>query len=180
MSEKLIQESNQPANGKYTTNGTPHDFSSLTPFIAVSDASSALNFYQEVFGAQLIDSTIVDGEVVHAELQFSNGRLQVGAAQPQYHVTAPDPSADDVHYSLGLYCPNVDEVVELAVSRGAVLREPLTSFVTGDRFASIRDPFGVRWSVMTRVEDLSAEESAARVREWAQSMSAADATESNS
>jgi PhnB protein len=47
------------------------------------------------------------------------------------------------------------------------VREAATDFVSGDRYASIRDPFGVRWSVMTRVEDLSEAESAARVREWA-------------
>ena len=39
--------------------------------------------------------------------------------------------------------------------------------MSGDRFASIRDPFGVRWSIMTRVEDLSEQESAARVATWA-------------
>ncbi len=50
------------------------------------------------------------------------------------------------------------------------MREPLTDFVSGDRFASIRDPFGVRWSVMTRTQDLSEEESARRVREWAASL----------
>jgi PhnB protein len=43
----------------------------------------------------------------------------------------------------------------------------LTTWVSGDRYASIRDPFGVRWTVMTRVEDLSAEESERRVAEWA-------------
>ena len=42
-------------------------------------------------------------------------------------------------------------------------------FVSGDRFASIRDPYGVRWSIMTRVEDLSEEQSAARVAQWAAS-----------
>ena len=47
-----------------------------------------------------------------------------------------------------------------AEAAGAVIRESLSTFVTGDRHASIRDPFGVRWSVMTRVEDLSEEESA--------------------
>ena len=47
------------------------------------------------------------------------------------------------------------------------MREPLTTFVSGDRFASIRDPFGIRWSVMTRVEDLSEDESARRVAQWA-------------
>jgi PhnB protein len=54
----------------------------------------------------------------------------------------------------------------VAVSLGATLREPAMTFVTGDRFASILDPFGVRWSVMTRVIDLSPEESKRRVQEW--------------
>ena len=60
-------------------------------------------------------------------------------------------------------------VVERAVAAGATVREAPADFVSGDRFASIRDPFGVRWSVMTRIEDLSEEESAARVAEWAKS-----------
>ena len=29
------------------------------------------------------------------------------------------------------------------------------------------DPFGVRWTILTRVEDLGEEESARRVNEWA-------------
>ena len=55
--------------------------------------------------------------------------------------------------------PNVDEVVSSALAAGARLREDVTTFVSGDRFASIIDPFGVRWAIMTRVEDLSPEES---------------------
>ncbi|PXW34011.1 UNVERIFIED_CONTAM: hypothetical protein DES50_102636 [Williamsia faeni] len=35
------------------------------------------------------------------------------------------------------------------------MREAPQTFVSGDRFASIRDPYGIRWSVMNRVEDLS-------------------------
>ena len=50
---------------------------------------------------------------------------------------------------------------------GATVREPVADFVSGDRFGSIRDPHGIRWAIMTRVEDLSDAESAARVREWA-------------
>lgn len=59
-----------------------------------------------------------------------------------------------------------------AVDAGAGVREAPSTFVSGDRFASIRDPFGVRWSVMTRVEDLSEEESARRVATWAASFAA--------
>lgn len=45
------------------------------------------------------------------------------------------------------------------------------TFVSGDRFASVVDPFGVRWTLMTRVEDLSPVESARRVEEWARAQS---------
>ena len=87
---------------------------------------------------------------------------------PDFHLVAP-PAGDDDCYSLGLYVPDVDDVVARAVDAGATVREPATDFVSGDRFASIRDPYGVRWSIMTRVEDLSEEQSAARVAQWAAS-----------
>jgi hypothetical protein len=85
--------------------------------------------------------------------------------QPFQGLVAGDP-AQGVTYSLALYVPNVDEVTATARAQGATIREPATTFVSGDRFASIFDPFGVRWSIMTRVEDLSPEESARRVAAW--------------
>ncbi|WP_084352400.1 VOC family protein [Millisia brevis] len=152
--------------GAHTTNGIPHGLSSLTPFLAVPGAAAAIEFYRDIFGARVVDVTEMGGIVVHAELDFGNGRLQLGEPNPEYHLV-PAPDGDDDCYSLGLYCPNVDAVVERAVAAGAVVREPVMTFVSGDRFASIRDPFGVRWSVMTRVEDLSEAESARRIAEWA-------------
>lgn len=106
------------------------------------------------------------GVVVHAELDFGQGRLQLGEPSPDYHLVPAQAGEDDC-YSISLYCPDVDGLVARAVAAGATVREPATNFVSGDRFASIRDPFGVRWSVLTRVEDISDEESAARVADWA-------------
>lgn len=154
------------AHGVHTTNGRPNGFSSLTPFLAIPNAKDAIAFYVEVFGAAVTNLTEMGGIVVHAELDFGSGRLQLGEPNPEYHLVAP-PAGDDDCYSIGLYCPNVDDVVQRAVDAGSTVREPLMEFVSGDRFASIRDPFGVRWSIMTRVEDLSDEESNARVAEWA-------------
>jgi hypothetical protein len=48
------------------------------------------------------------------------------------------------------------------------VREPIQTFVTGDRFASIVDPFGQRWAVMTRVEDVTPEERDRRLAAWAE------------
>ena len=153
------------ADGTHTTNGTPHGFSSITPFIVVADPASAARFYHVVLSAELLAVSEADGEVIHVELALPNGHLQLGSAGPSFHLV-PAPVGDDVCYSFGFYCPDVDTVLAVALENGATLREPLTTFVSGDRYANIRDPFGVRWSLMTRVEDLSSAESAGRVKAW--------------
>lgn len=162
------------ANGAHTTNGRPNSATSLTPFLAIPDAKRAIDFYRDVFGARVIDVTEFDGIVAHADLDFGLGLLQLGEPNPEYHLVRA-PEGDDDCYSMGLYVPDVDAVVEKAVTAGATVREAPAPFVSGDRFASIRDPFGVRWSVMTRVEDISDEESSRRVAEWAASFTAAPA-----
>jgi len=156
------------ATGEHTTEGRPNSATSLTPFLAIRGAREALDFYRDVFGARVTDVTEFDGLVVHAGLDFGLGLLQIGEPSPQYGLV-PAPEGDDDCYSLGIYVSDVDAVTARAVTAGAVVREEPSTFVSGDRFASIRDPFGVRWSVMTRVEDLSEEQSAARVTEWAAS-----------
>ncbi|MEU4771012.1 VOC family protein [Micromonospora sp. NPDC023644] len=154
-------------DGEHTTNGTPHGATSLTPFLAIPDARGAIDFYRDIFGARVVDVTEMGGVVAHAVLDFGHGLLQLGEPMPDYGLVAA-PEGDQDCYSMGLYCPDVDAVVARAQAAGAVVREAPSTFVSGDRFASIRDPFGVRWSVMTRVEDLSEEESARRVAEWAE------------
>lgn len=157
--------------GTHTTEGRPNNATSLTPFLAIRGAADAIAFYRDVFGATVIDVTEMGGVVVHADLDFGLGLLQLGEPSPEYNLVPPPVGEDDC-YSLGLYVTDVDAVLTLAEAAGATVREPASTFVSGDRFARIRDPFGVRWSLMTRVEDLSPAESARRVEEWAASFSA--------
>ena len=160
--------------GKYTRNGKPVGYTAITPFIVVNDPAGAIAFYEAVFGAKTKNVTAFGDEsnrtIVHAELDFGDGRLQLGAATPAYRLVLP-PGGGNACYSLGIYVPDVDRTLEMAVSHGAVVREPAATFVSGDRYASILDPFGIRWTIMTRVEDISEEESARRVEEWSQSQS---------
>jgi len=156
------------AHGEHTVDGTPRGASSITPFIAIPSARDAIGFYRDVFGARVVDVTEMGGAVAHAVLDFRHGQLQLGEPMPDYHLVAP-PAGDDDCYSLGLYVSDVDAVVAAAEKAGATVREPPADFVSGDRYASIRDPFGIRWSIMTRIEDLSEDESARRVAEWAAS-----------
>ena len=161
-----MTENTTAAHGAHTTHGVPHGSTSLTPFLAIPRAGEAIAFYRDVFGARVVDVTEFGGTVVHADLDLGDGHLQLGEPNEAYGLVAP-PAGDADCYSIGLYCSDADAVVARAEAAGATIREPLATFVSGDRYASIRDPFGVRWTIMTRVEDLSEEESVRRVAEWA-------------
>lgn len=168
-----MQDRQTGVTGTYTINGTPKGYTAITPFIAVSDPAAAIEFYKTVFGAKPknVTTMTVDGQpaIVHADLDFGNGYLQLGAANPAYRLVLP-PRDGYACYSLGIYVPDVDRTLELAVANGATVREPAATFVSGDRYASILDPCGIRRTIMTRVEDLSEEESFRRVNEWSKTV----------
>lgn len=150
--------------------GTPDGYTTLTPFLVCAPADAAIEFYVDVFGAQVVSR--MDGPqntVLHAELQFASGRLQLGDPSQEYGLVAPDSAPDRTSSSTCIYVPDVDAVFARAVERGAVVREAPTTFVTGDRYGSVYDPFGHRWAIMTRVEDISDEEGERRLAEWAAS-----------
>ncbi len=150
------------------TNGRPDGYTTLTPFLVCSPAADAIRWYEDVFGATTVQRMDApDGTVPHAELDFGSGRLQLGDPNDAYGLVAPGRADDAVSASTCIYVADVDAVFATAVERGATVREEPTTFVTGDRFASVYDPFGHRWAIMTKVEDVSPEEADRRLAEWA-------------
>lgn len=144
----------------------PEGYTSLTPFLVVDGAAAAIEFYADVFGAVLVEKMPgPDGTVAHAELDFGHGRLQLSDPNLSYQLKAPS-RTEEVTHSIALYCADVDDVLARAQNAGATLREAAQTFVTGDRFGSITDPFGQRWSIMTRVEDIDATERERRLADW--------------
>ena len=151
-----------------SVNPIPEGYTSLTPFLVIDGAAGAIEFYTSVFGATLIEKMDgPNGLIAHAELDFGHGRLQLSDPSPAYQLEAPE-RRESVTHSIVLYCPNVDDVVARAAKAGATIREDVQTFVTGDRFGSIVDPFGQRWAVMTRVEQIDAAERDRRLGEWAE------------
>lgn len=145
----------------------PDGYSTITPFLCLDGAAAAIDFYRRVFGAREISRLEVPGgKVAHAELEFPDGRLQLADPIDGYGLVPHDPTSDNTTHSLAIYVDDCDAVVAAAAEAGATVREPPSTFVTGDRFGSILDPFGVRWSVMTRVEQVSDAEAERRVKDW--------------
>ena len=144
----------------------PSGYTSLTPFLVVEPAAAAVDFYVSVFGARVVQRMDgPDGTIAHAELDLGHGRLQLCDPSERYGLVAVTPGPTVTHSTV-LCCADVDAVVARAVEAGASLREEVSTFVTGDRYGSIVDPFGQRWAVMTRVEDLTPAEVERRLAAW--------------
>ena len=125
----------------------------LTPYIVVSDARRALDWYVEVFGAQRRGEPHVnaDGTIGHAELGLGDAVLMFAEASdlwPDVPVRAPDSPATFSH-SLHLEVGDVDASTDRARRGGAsVEREPADQ--PYGRASVIVDPFGHRWILLRR------------------------------
>jgi uncharacterized glyoxalase superfamily protein PhnB len=144
----------------------PDGYTTLTPFLCVGGGAAAIDFYTTVLGATVTRRfDLPDGRVAEAELDLGDCRFQLGDPNPDHGIVAPDPDAPATHSYIH-YCPAVDATYAAAVAAGATPEGEPATFVTGDRYAAVRDPFGHRWVLMTRAEDVPAEEAERRVNEW--------------
>ena len=78
------------------------------------------------------------------------------------HTSAASIGASPV--SLYLYIPDVDRIVERAVTAGAKVLKPVQDQFYGDRSGFIQDPFGHLWGIATHVEDVAPQEMAERAK----------------
>jgi uncharacterized glyoxalase superfamily protein PhnB len=114
------------------------------PYLTVADGREAIDWYVQVFGAELSGDPVVmpDGRVGHAELTLDSGVLYLAEEFPEVGVAAPDPAAASV--SLVLPVADTDAIVARATARGGRLTRDVYEDY-GHRNATIVDPFGHRW-----------------------------------
>ena len=150
----------------------PEGYSTLTPYLAVEDASAAIDFYQRAFGAkERARMPGPGGSVMHAELEIGDSIVMLSDPFPQSSTKAPK-ELGGTSVSLMTYVEDADSVYKQAIDAGATsLMEPDDMF-WGDRFSLVEDPFGHQWTIATHVEDVSPEEMQKRSEEWAAQMAA--------
>ena len=124
----------------------------LTPYICVSDARRAIEWYVDVLGAEVVVEPIVmdDGAVGHVELAVQGGSWMMSDESESAKVAAPDTSRDAA-VTLHLEVDDVDAICERVTAAGVVLaRGPEDNPPVG-RVAVFRDPFGHRWFLNQRL-----------------------------
>jgi PhnB protein len=140
----------------------PEGYHSLQIYLAVEDASKAIDFYREAFGAEeVMRMPGPDGKIAHAELQIGDSKLMLSDPFPQSNVRPPSERGGTTA-SVFMYVEDADATFDQATAAGADVVSELEDMFWGDRFGTLSDPFGHVWSIATHKEDLSEEEMAER------------------
>lgn len=133
----------------------PADQPAVMPHLIVKGGARAIAFYVRAFEArELFRLTEPSGKLGHAELAVGNARFAVADEYPDFGALGPT-SVGGTPVSLHVYVADVDAVAARAVEAGATLLRPVRDEFYGDRVATLVDPFGHRWQVASRREDVS-------------------------
>ena len=136
----------------------PRGFHTVTPSIVVAGAAKALDFYKKAFGAEELSRFPgPDGSIMHAEFKIGDSVIMLGDEMPDMGSRGPKLIGGSP-VSFFIYGENVDAAWKRAVDAGATVVMPLADQFWGDRTGCLEDPFGHKWWLAQRTQELSPEE----------------------
>jgi PhnB protein len=144
----------------------PDGYHSVTPYLVISAAAAALEFYKKSFGAtELLRMDAPGGKIAHAEIKIGDSPIMLADEHPDMGYRSPQ-AIGGTPVSIMIYVEDVDAVFNRTVAAGAKVRQPVKDQFYGDRSGTVEDPFGHVWTIATHKEDLTPEEIGKRAQEW--------------
>jgi PhnB protein len=139
-------------------NPIPEGYPQVTPYLTVRGAAAAIDFYTEVLGAtETVRMAQADGKIAHAEVTLGDSIIMLADEVPEFGNTSPQ-TLGGSPVTISVYVEDVDAVFERALEKGATPIRKVEDQFYGDRQGQFEDPFGHKWSVASRVEEVSHEE----------------------
>ncbi len=129
-------------------------FPTLTPYLVVSNAEKAIEFYVKALGAisrEVMKSE--DGKVMNAQLEIGTSVLMLNDEFPDWGVFGPK-EGETVHMTIHIRSHNIQADWDRAIAAGATETTPLADQFWGDRYGQFSDPFGYKWSMGQPLSEL--------------------------
>jgi len=123
----------------------PKVLGGLTPYLQLDGAFKAAEFYKEAFGAEQVFFYPPDdqGRTMHIHLYVNGSSLMLGDFFPEHGHVKVKPQG----FSMMLAVDDIDFWFKRAVDAGCEVTTPVDTMFWGDRYGSLRDPFGVAWAM---------------------------------
>ena len=101
------------------------------------------------------------GRYLQIELIFGDSHVMIADEFPEMGAISPQ-TLGGTYGALTIATDDVDALWQRAVDAGAEVFHPLQDAFWGERHGQIVDPFGHRWGLAQRIEDVAPEEVARR------------------
>jgi PhnB protein len=132
----------------------PDEYQRVMPYLIVDGATAAIEFYKSVLGAsERMRMPGPDGRLGHAELQLGESVIMLADENAAMGIRGPK-TIGGTPVTLHVYVEDSDAAFERALNAGATSLRPIENQFYGDRSGQFEDPFGHKWNVATRVEDV--------------------------
>jgi PhnB protein len=141
-----------------TVKPIPDGYHSVTPYLIISGAAAAIDYYKQAFGAsELMRMPAPGGKIGHAEIKIGDSPIMLADEHPEMGYKSPQ-TLGGSPVSIMIYVTDVDTVFDRAIAAGGKVQRPVKDQFYGDRMGTLEDPFGHIWHVTTHTEDVSPEE----------------------
>jgi PhnB protein len=137
------------------TPAIPEGMHTITPHITLRNAAQAIDFYKRAFGAEELGRSLTpDGKIMHAAIRVGDSLIMMNDEFPNMNCSSAE-TLGGTNITLHIQTEDVDSLFDRAVKAGAKATMPVADQFWGDRYGQVVDPFGQRWSLATRVEQLT-------------------------
>ena len=139
----------------------------VTPYLSPHDCAAAIAFYEKAFGAVETGPrfTGADGKIGHAEISIGSATVYLSDEFPDFGAQSPR-TLGGSSAALHIRVADADETARRLVAAGAEVLHEVGEQADGERRGTFRDPFGYRWMVGQKMEDVSKEELRSRVTDF--------------
>lgn len=125
----------------------------IVPHIYIDGAAAAIEFYREAFGAtELFRIAQPDGKILHAEISIADSVIMLG--DPDERLYAEPRKLGRCTAGLHIFVDDNAALMQRAVKMGAEAIQKPTEMFYGANSASVRDPFGHVWVLLSWKQDL--------------------------
>ncbi len=134
----------------------------IIPYLSVSDAAGAIEFYKKAFAAEVPEVHHAPGspKIMHARVLVNGGLFMLSDDfSAEFGTPCETPKAlGGCPVTLHLQMDHVDDFWKRAVAAGALVMMPLADQFWGDRYGQLQDPYGHKWSLGQTIKTMSASE----------------------
>ena len=122
----------------------------FAPELHIPNGTHDIDFYKRFGATEHFCFRNDDGSVHVAELEINGAIFHLHETMPRFNALEPV-SAKGVTTVIGLFVPDVDEVMLKAITAGAIEITPATDYEYGYRQGMFKDPFGHFWQIQRKI-----------------------------